>query len=129
MADRKRRRGDDLSALRRVLHTGGITMKGLHELMESLRGHDLDPSMHALREANSEAFRSLRLAIEVPLHDGGSWLWELIDPAKLFQAAVDQSPMFQTMTIQVLLISKPSPSDPWRLVIGFDEFMPGFAMW
>lgn len=104
-------------------------MAGLSDLLQRLRGSELDAiGMHSLREANSEAFRELSMSIELPLHAGGTWTWELIDPIKLFRKAVEVSQFFQGLVSQAVRRNKPSPSNPWRLVIGFDEFMPGFKM-
>ncbi len=128
MADRKRRRvtDDELAIIRRVLHTGGITASGLHELLEALRGTDLqNAGVHSIRLANTEDFLNVRLACQLPLRDGGSWCWELADPIKLLQVAIARSAFLRGLFSAAVRRSRPSPSTPWRLVVGFDEFMPG----
>ena len=130
MADRKRRRAtaEDMSALRRVLHTGGITINGLSSLLESVRGSDLQcTGVHNLRDANAELSLAVRHTIQLPLIAGGTWEWELADPNKLLQVAIDRSPFLQGLFAAAVRRSRPTAACPWRLVIGFDEFTPGLS--
>jgi hypothetical protein len=130
MAERKRRRcGDDLSGIRKLLHKGGITITGLKELLDKVRETDLEhSSMHLLREANAEQFLSVRRIIRLPLTAGGTWDWELADPNRLLQLAVNASPTLQHLFAAAVRRSPPSCRKPWHLVIGFDEFMPGLGV-
>ena len=130
MDGNKRRRisPDQVNAIRRVLHTGGITMTGLADLLRRLRNEGLpDATMHGLRESNFDDFRRISLVFQMPLSKGGSWAWNLIDPVKLLQCAVDRSPMLQGLFSAAIRRSRPTLACPWRLVIGFDEFVPGIV--
>jgi len=125
MADRKRQRTASKS-LRSVLHTGGISLKGLAEVLDKLRGIDAaDCTMHSVRLANEEDFSSVKQVITLTLIDGGTWDWELANPSLLLQLAVTKSPWLQAVFAQA---RKPTLSEPWRIVIGFDEFTPGFRV-
>jgi hypothetical protein len=128
MADRKRRRvtAEDTSVLRRLLHTGGITVNGLSSLLDSVRGTDLPHTgLHHLRDANAECFLEVRHTIRLPLVAGGTWEWEIADPNKLLQFAIDHSPYLRGLFAAAVRQRMPTATCPWHLVIGFDEFMPG----
>jgi hypothetical protein len=127
MADRKRRRrSDETASLRLLLHTGGITVGGLSELLKKLQAVDLEHSgMHFLRGANTEQFMKIRHSFTMPLIAGGTWDWELADPNLLLQLAIDTSPYLRQLYSAAVRRSRPSAANPWHLAIGFDEFMPG----
>ncbi len=124
MADRKRRRTSDaLKNLHKVLHKGGISLNGLADVLRTLRGMNTDDcTMHEIRLANSEDFVAVRRVIKLPLVNGGTWDWELADPCRLLQMALSRSPWLQDIFAQA---RKPTSAQPWRIVVGFDEFMPG----
>lgn len=129
MADRKRRRlaSDAHKNLHKVLRKGGISLNGLADVLQTLRGTSTeDSTMHDLRLANSADFMTVRRVISLPLVGGGTWDWELADPCKLLQLALTRSPWLQEIFSQA---RKPTSSQPWRIVIGFDEFMPGCIVW
>ena len=68
---------------------------------------------------------SVRHAIRLPLGSGGTWDWEIADPAKLLQLALDRSPFLQELYAAAVGEQRPSATSPWSLAIGFDEFVPG----
>jgi len=67
----------------------------------------------------------VKTAIEVPLVSGGTWTWELLDPAKLVELVVRECPPVAAMFKESVRAHPPSLASPWSLVIGFDEFAPG----
>jgi hypothetical protein len=125
MADRKRRRTSDaVKNLHKVLHKGGISLNGLADVLRSLRGMNTDDcTMHEIRAANSKDFSAVRRVIKLPLVNGGTWDWELADPCKLLQMALARSPWLQDIFAHA---RRRTSAQPWRIVIGYDEFMPGF---
>lgn len=101
-------------------------MTGLNSLLASLRGQDLESaSMHYLRDANEEDFLRVRHVLKLPLIGGGTWDWEIADPHKLLQLTLDRSPLVRGLFEAALRRGAPTATSPWRLVVGFDEFMPG----
>lgn len=124
MADRKRRRtAEAVKSIRKVLHKGGISLTGLADVVKSLRGQNTDDcTMRAIQAANSQDFTAVRRIIRLPLVNGGTLDWELADPCKLLQLALARSPWLQEIFSQA---RRPTSDQPWRIVIGFDEFMPG----
>lgn len=71
-------------------------MGGLADLLRSLRGVDIDDvGIHSLREANMMEFREVQRIIHLPLKGGGVFDWELADPNKLLQVALEKSHFFR----------------------------------
>ncbi len=134
MPPAKRRKGvheDDVKNLRKLLHCGGVTMTGLAELLGSLRSNpvgDVTGTVWYLREANRAEFNVLRRTIVLPRAGGGTVNWELADPNKLLARAIDISPSLSSLYAAALQTFPCRQERPWRLVIGFDEFMPGWVV-
>ena len=51
--------------------------------------------------------------------------WELADPSRLMQLTMSKCPKLQAVYGRALAKHPCSPDAPWRLIIGFDEFVPG----
>ena len=59
------------------------------------------------------------------LEDGKAFVWEFLDPAKLMQHIVSSSESLQRVYLRAAKRRPPSQDRPWRLVVGFDEFVQG----
>ena len=129
----KRRRASDLdeetSQLHALLHRGGVSMKGLADLLTTLRGGDGGCSAERwraiLKRANTSDYPGHRCIVDVPLTKGGNLQWEYMDPCKLVATMVRVSPGLQSVYTNAWLRTPSSPARPWSLVVGFDEFTPG----
>lgn len=119
-----------MATLRSLLHTGGITLDGLTKLLSTLRRTGLPEatSSHYVHEANNELFSTLRRVIEMPGSDGSVIEWELADPNHLLAAALEMSSALNQLYSDAMSRTPCSSAEPWNLVIGFDEFAPGFAI-
>ena len=128
--DRKRRKvdGGGTDSLAQLLHVGGVSTVGLSQLLEKLRGVDLSElaaTRYQLREANLQCYRKLQHTEAMPLTSGGAFDWELLHPNLLLAEMVGQPSEFQSHVVEAFRRRPPSPTIPWTLVIGFDEFTPG----
>ena len=73
-----------------------------------------------------ELFHSLRRVIPMPLASGdGTYDWDLVDPNLLLTVALDRCQHLSKLFAEAIARKPPTPDNPWRLVIGFDAFMPG----
>jgi hypothetical protein len=119
-------------SLQRVLHVGGASVAGLHELLQTLRSEDpavLEAKHWELRGARDSLFKGLRLAFEMPLASGeGSFTWELVDPLLLLPRVVESRSDIRQLFAAAVRRSPPSPDRPWRLAVGFDAFTPGMSL-
>jgi hypothetical protein len=115
-------------SLEQVLHVGGVSTSGLADLLSKARSLDLErASRWALREADDVAFSQVRAVVEVPLTDGGSFLWEFADPISLLELAVVNNRRVSALFAEGLRRRPPTVDNPWRLVIAHDAFIPGIA--
>jgi hypothetical protein len=113
-----------LTDLQRLLHTGGISVAGLSQLLQRLGVEHV--SRNSLGRENDRLFQSLCCSEELPLQSGGSWKWEYLDPNKLFASRVAASPAVASLVAEAIRShGAPSLDQPWSLVVGFDEFFPG----
>ena len=123
---RQRTAAQNSATLRRLAHTGNVTIRGLVDLIGTLRD---DPealvSKFRVEEAILEPFRQIRHTETLPLHDGTTFDWEFCDPNLLLAKVVAESPALAALYADAANKHPCSAEDPWSLVIGFDEFTPG----
>jgi len=117
----------NIADLRSVLHTGSISMAGLASLLSTLNIDDRSDHwvQKLLSRANHSDLQRLGHVIRLPMVDGPEFELDVIDPGKLINEMVTTSPAVAAMYSEAARRSPPSPSTPWHLVLGFDEFIPG----
>lgn len=115
----------------RLLHVGGVSNRGLAEILKELRQHAKDCSLDGVGQWAVESeyhakFDSLCHHVDMPLKGGlDSWRWSFVDPNKLLSHIVEASTLLTDLFSSAARRCPPSPQKPWSLVIGFDEFAPG----
>lgn len=57
--------------------------------------------------------------------DGSTFLWEFVHPLKLLAQAIEDSPALAALYARAIAEKPPSMQQPWRLILGWDEFVPG----
>ena len=126
---RQRSRSARTGALQKLLHIGKITQEGLVELIQAFRdlGDDLPDNVNrwSMADANHARFKSVAHVEKMQLEEGGSWDWEMAEPNKLLTLMVSESSVLQGLFAEAVRRRAPSISNPWTLVIGYDEFSPG----
>ena len=120
----KRRRRD---ALRSVLNVGGLSNKGLQDVLKQIGDHDdvLLASDRDIRAAFTSIFDQVGHVISLHLDKGGTFDWEVVDPTKLLPLLLESSPALQEVYWRALGEGRASQADPWRIVLTWDEFCPG----
>lgn len=112
--------------LRSLLHVGGVSIAGLSKLLPTRAGLPSGvPSESSLRSQNLEAFNTMHKVLKLPLVDGGTFDWEVVDVSKALPAYVANSPQLREMYAAALQMHPPLLSRPWSAVVAFDEFAPG----
>ena len=86
-----------------------------------------NPKTWVWKEAFAAPFEAVEATIPLTMEDGTSWDWPLCDPNKLLQQVVAESPALAAVFASAAAKAPPSADHPWRLVIGFDEFVPGIV--
>ena len=124
-----KRRRTDVRGLGEVLHTGRISMAGLRQLLTTIADSGLEPgrlSRATFQSVNWDLFERYKVVESVPLEgDGGEFEWEYLDPNSWMAALISHSPGLQGLFAEALHRSPCTFEQPWRLVLGFDEFAPG----
>lgn len=116
--------------LGRLLHTGGVSKKGLIELLHAIREVAEVPRGIASKwSVDTEALRRFaEMRLTIPMKwatKEGVFEWELADPGKLVAYSVVGYSSLQQAFERAILEHPPSPEHPWRCIVGFDEFAPG----
>ena len=75
--------------------------------------------------ATTRRLSELKRVVDLPLLNGGTFTWTYIDPLKLMSAVVQECPGVRAAYTEAARRSPPGPGTPWRMIVGFDEFMPG----
>ena len=75
--------------------------------------------------ARHAKFTSVKHVIRVPLQEGGHFDWSICHPGLLLTRVVEDSPALQAAFKEALRTSPCGPQHPWRLMVGFDEHIPG----
>ena len=112
--------------LSHLLHAGNISNRGLEVILHTLNKVQITPcSRFYLDKLNMEPFDKVKIEIDMPLENGGSWLWKFADPNKLLALLVEESASLQRLFADALRVYPCSSQSPWQLIVGWDEFIPG----
>jgi hypothetical protein len=126
MPAKKRQRlhvGADVGTeVRDLLHVGGVSMKGLQEILRRLQ---CPANRSTLQRVNRDVFDQHRVVQALNTLDGGQFLWEYLGPDSWMAAVVERRPSLNAAFAEAWRRHPASPTRPWSLVLGFDEFAPG----
>ena len=119
----------ELEGLQQLLHTGGITNAALAALLKKISENPelVDSARSAkIADANLATFFGLRHVQRLPMvgHEQ-PFEWEMCDPNRLVAYLIDRCPRLADAFADAANRFPCSASQPWHLVIGFDEFTPG----
>lgn len=125
----KRRRGPDdptVQSLQGLLHQGRVSTAGLAAILKKVREQGLRAtSQSQLKDANLAFFDEVRHVEELQLDDGSPFMWEFAHPARLMSMLVRRCPQLAELYKSAALRHPCSEQQPWHIIIGFDEFVPG----
>ena len=111
------------TALSRLRGLGGITARGLDELLKRIRDSPeiLDSTRRERHKVHRDHFKKVRTEIQVPLTRGGNFAWPIAEPNLLVQRVLAEKEGIASIFEDALK----HYAQPWNLIIGFDEFAPG----
>jgi len=126
----KRRKIDSVigdASLADLLHRGGVSSAGLASILARIGGSTASESTNRshLKAANKSEFTRIAHRITLQTVDGGDLHWPILDPSLLLQRLLEESVGLQELYQCALSRCPPSPSNPWRLIVAFDEYIPG----
>ena len=70
----------------------------------------------------------MHVSVQVPAAVGGELTWTFCEPSKLLAAVIAKNRNMHDIFLAAARRRPPLKERPWRLVIGFDEFVPGFVV-
>ena len=76
-------------------------------------------------ESSHDVFDSMAVSDEVVLTNGKTFAWEYVEPIMLIQKSLDASPELQNRYASTFRQHPGTREQPWSIVIGFDELVPG----
>lgn len=125
---RKQQRIDDgqdprAARLQRVINIGGTSDHALRKIVSGLDEHC--PRAETTSQTRQAKFASMAHRIPLALNSGGEWSWELCNPGMLMTRIVGESPALQQAFAAALRRRPSTPNQPWGLLVGFDEHIPG----
>ena len=117
-------RGEDERAakMQKLVNMKDTSGRSLHELMKALGE---ETSRHYQTDVGHGRFATMAKSLDLPLRNGGTWRWELCNPADLLFRIVSESTFLQDAFKAALRERPCSAERPWRLLVGWDEFVPG----
>lgn len=125
--DRKRRRIGDVDIIRHLAATRGVTQVALSELLGKLQDapEELAASRSKVSLAVTTKFDELSFTVNLYLLDGSNFCFEMLDPSRLLTEVVKSCPDVALQYEESFRAHPPTASNPWDLIVGFDEFAPG----
>ena len=98
-------------------------MAALKKVLQAL--HREGESRRQISNAYHARFDDAVLTFALQRIDGGIFNWELADPAELLRVTLDESPRLQQLYSSALERYPCSDSDPWHMIVAYDEFSAG----
>ena len=110
--------------LQRVLNVRSTTRRSLSEILASVTGKPVRQAELTL--VGQARFETMATTLSMARKGGGDSVeWELCNPNLLMSRLVSESSILQGWFAEALSRFPSSPDSPWRLLVGFDEFVPG----
>ena len=113
----------EAARLQSVMGIGTTSDASVRAILNTLQGKG--PNPRDLTQARQAKYESLHQVINLPLQDGGSFKWELCHPGLLLTRIVSESVALQAAFKSALQRHPCSSDQPWRLLVAFDEHIPG----
>ena len=132
LADKRRRRAlkadgaDDTHALRRLQATRNLNKSTLGKILATFRDNPelAEHSIGSFEAAGASIFESLKRSQNVGV-GSDTFHWEFCDPNMLMARMLHECPNLAAQYVERLAVKPCSVSQPWSLVITYDELTPG----
>ena len=114
--------------LQNLLHTGGISVRGLGAILQKLRAADLQKTANRfeLAEVNLVRFLQVRHTELVPIiGEVEPFEWEMAHPLRLVSLMIAESAELKRLFEAAAARHPCDAQHRWRIIIGFDEYIPG----
>lgn len=127
-SSKRQRLRDDTAFASRVASSLKLTsMRQLREILNILKDDDdeRNVSLRGLRGLQDDVRKRVMGIIVLDMEGGKTWDWPIADHAKALQLAVNASEELRGLYEERLQQTPCSATQPWRLIVAFDELSPG----
>ena len=127
--DQKRRKvvsANLASSLGKVVDSAGLSQRALRRVLGAVA--DESVSRRQLQHISKDRFEKVKCTMRFPKEGGGEVAFEMSHPASLLALVAEENAIFRTWLQDAWCAKPSSPSNRWRLLIGWDEFVPGNKM-
>ena len=106
---------------------GRSTQEGLQEILRvvSANPEALDAKRRDMYRASRDLLSGVKMTLEMPTLKGPAFNWVFLHPGRLVTKLTEESSEISEIFATAFNKKKPTFNDPWTLVVGFDEFVPG----
>ena len=132
LAEKRRKRAlkadgaDDRHALQRLLSARSISKHTLGQILAQLREDPelANSSIGSIEAAGASIFESVKRSLIVGV-GGDTFRWDFCDPNMLMARMLHECPHLAAHYVERLQLKPCSESQPWSLVVTYDELTPG----
>ena len=121
-----KRARDAPAGLRASLNVKGMSKKALAEVTSRLLGEDSEACSWMVKRESESRFQHVRHTFQLPAEEGeGPVSVVCCHPLKTLDLLLRESDALQGWYLEALRRHPCSAAAPWRLLLGWDEFVPG----
>ena len=114
------------SDLRSVMNIRGVSKSALFDIVSRLGGEEAPVSEWQFRKASQQRYEEVHQLLEMPAAEGaGKVDWHLCHPLKTLDLLLRDNDTLQGWYLSALQRHPCSAATPWRILLGWDEFVPG----
>ena len=122
--DRKRQRiGQE--KLQELVCLRNISLSSLQRVLNSISDDGDGVSWRQLQAAGRHRYEQVKHTMHLPAEADGEVVLNMAHPMKLFDLLVQENQHLRSWFEEAWRSSPSSPSRPWQLLMGWDEFVPG----
>jgi hypothetical protein len=115
------RPSDACLKLQELIGLGKTSLGGLRQLVKTLDHRELNNATD-IKLANAALFESIKHVEIMPLRDGGQFDWNICHPCSMFARLVEDCASLRELVAAVAIRNG---NAPWKLIVGYDEYVPG----
>ena len=122
--ERKRRRTDE-GKLQELVTIKNVSLHAVQRILNATSSEEDAVSWRQLQKTNRSRFEQVKHTITLPAEDGGEVAISMAHPMRLLTLLLHENANFRTWFEESWRTRPSSTTQPWQLLVGWDEFVPG----
>ena len=123
MEHKRRRIGQD--KLQGLVCMRNVSLSAVQRVLNIASSGDDTVSWRQLQAAGRQRFEQVKHTITLPAEDGGEVAINMVHTMKLFTLLLQENATIRNWFEESWRAKPSSPAQPWQLLLGWDEFVPG----